>query len=113
MALRVQGIQRAIEDSSTRGEDASSNQIKIIDGQGSVLLTVDSDGSIIIAASAKLKVGTDAVVGARGAAVADVATANADAAYGQPEADLINELKTQLNLLLARVRSGTGHGLIT
>jgi hypothetical protein len=36
--------------------------------------------------------------------VADVATANADATYGQPEADLINELKTKLNALLAELR---------
>lgn len=33
------------------------------------------------------------------AAVAAVATANADATYGQPEADLINELKTTVNAL--------------
>lgn len=31
--------------------------------------------------------------------VAAVATANADAIYGQPEADLINELKAQVNAL--------------
>lgn len=37
-------------------------------------------------------------------AVADVATANADATYGQPEADLINELKTKLNAALAELR---------
>jgi hypothetical protein len=39
-----------------------------------------------------------------GAAVADVATANADATYGQPEADLINELKTKLNAALVELR---------
>jgi hypothetical protein len=38
------------------------------------------------------------------AAVATVATANADATYGQPEADLINELKTKLNALLVECR---------
>lgn len=38
------------------------------------------------------------------AAIADVATANADATYGQPEADLINELKTKLNSVLAALR---------
>jgi hypothetical protein len=38
------------------------------------------------------------------AAVADVATANADATYGQPEADLINELKTKLNAALVELR---------
>ncbi len=37
-------------------------------------------------------------------AVAAVATANADATYGQPEADLINELKTKLNALLVECR---------
>lgn len=37
-------------------------------------------------------------------AVAAVATADADATYGQPEADLINELKTKLNALLVECR---------
>lgn len=37
-------------------------------------------------------------------AVASVATANADATYGQPEADLINELKTKLNAALVELR---------
>ena len=39
------------------------------------------------------------------AAIVDVATANADATYGQPEADLINELKTKLNAALAGLRN--------
>ena len=43
--------------------------------------------------------------GRRGPAVANVATANADATYGQPEADLINELKTKVNALLAALRT--------
>lgn len=43
-------------------------------------------------------------------AVAAVATANADATYGQPEADLINELKTKLNALLVECRKA---GIIT
>jgi hypothetical protein len=42
---------------------------------------------------------------AKGVAVADVATADADATYGQPEADLINECKDQLNALLASLRT--------
>ncbi len=46
---------------------------------------------------------TDSLEGAQ-AAVADVATADADGTYGAPEASLINELKTQLNSLLARLR---------
>lgn len=35
-----------------------------------------------------------------GAAIAAVSTANADSTYGQPEADLINELKTKLNAVI-------------
>lgn len=42
---------------------------------------------------------------ATSAAIADVATANADATYGQPEADLVNELKTKLNAALAAMRA--------
>lgn len=41
---------------------------------------------------------------ANAAAIATVATANADATYGQPEADLINELKTKLNSVLVALR---------
>lgn len=37
-------------------------------------------------------------------AITAVATANADATYGQPEADLINEVKTKLNALLVECR---------
>lgn len=45
------------------------------------------------------------LVQGRQAAVADVATADADGTYGSPEATLINELKTQLNALLADLRA--------
>lgn len=44
------------------------------------------------------------------AAVADVATADADGTYGAPEAALINELKVQVNALLARLRTA---GILT
>ena len=37
-------------------------------------------------------------------AVPDVAVANADATYGQPEADLINALKASHNAVLAELR---------
>lgn len=36
--------------------------------------------------------------------VDDVETADADATYGQAEADLINELKTQLNDLIDKLQ---------
>ena len=42
---------------------------------------------------------------AAAAAVDDVATADADTTYDQGTADLINELKTQLNDLLAKLRT--------
>jgi len=41
----------------------------------------------------------------KAAAVTNVATADADATYGQTEADLINELKTKLNAALAALRA--------
>jgi hypothetical protein len=44
------------------------------------------------------------------AAVADIATADADATYGAPEATLINELKVQVNALLAALRTA---GIVT
>lgn len=47
--------------------------------------------------------------GVQAAAIAAVATADADATYGQPEADLINELKTKVNSALAALR---GVGII-
>lgn len=69
-------------------------------GQPNGLATLDSTGTI---PSTQLP---DDVAGFdQGAAVADVATANADATYGQPEADLINELKTKVNALLASLRA--------
>lgn len=49
--------------------------------------------------------GTARESGSQQTAVATVATANADATYGQPEADLINELKAQVNSLLAKLRT--------
>lgn len=57
-----------------------------------------------------LKINGTKVIGAQGAAVADVASA---AATDLPTViTLANEIKTQLNLLLARTRAATGHGLI-
>ncbi len=44
------------------------------------------------------------------AAVATVATADADGTYGAPEAALINELKVSLNALLAALRTA---GIVT
>jgi hypothetical protein len=58
-----------------------------------------------------VKIATNQIIGARGAAVADVASANAtDLATA---ITLVNELKAQVNTLLARLRSTTGHGLFT
>ena len=52
---------------------------------------------------------------ALGAALASplITTADADATYGQPEADLINELKADVNTLVARVNQLiTGSGAL-
>lgn len=69
---------------------------------GAVLHTIDVNGQVSI--------GANIVVKARGAAVADVASANAT---DLPTVILVaNECKQELNLLLARVRAATGHGLI-
>jgi hypothetical protein len=73
---------------------------KTAKGRPGGLATLDSTGKL---PTAQLPAGVEALT--PGAAVADVATANADATYGQPEADLINELKTKLNALLASLRS--------
>ena len=57
------------------------------------------------------RVGTNDVVKARGAAVADVASA--DATDLATAITLANETKAQLNAWLARARAATGHGLIS
>lgn len=67
-------------------------------GQPNGLATLDSNGKI---PAGQIPAGGGITPGA---AVADVATANADATYGQPEADLINELKTKLNATLDSLR---------
>lgn len=69
---------------------------------------VDSFVSLDVTTS--YEVGGVKVVGARGAAVADVASA--DATDLATVIALANETKAQLNTLLARVRAATGHGLI-
>lgn len=68
------------------------------------------DRFVDIAVTAGFKVGTNYVVKARGAAVADVASA--DASDLATVITLANETKTQLNALLSRARAATGHGLI-
>ena len=70
-------------------------------GQANGLATLNSSAKI---PATQLPAGLSDIT-AQAAAVADVATANADATYGQPEADLINELKTKVNALLASLRT--------
>jgi hypothetical protein len=69
------------------------------------------DRFVDIAVTTGYKVGSNYVVKARGAAVADVASA--DASDLATAITLVNELKTQVNLAFARLRSTTGHGLWT
>lgn len=70
---------------------------------------VDSFVSLDVTTS--YEVGGTKVIGARGAAVADVASA--DATDLPTAITLANETKAQLNALLARIRAATGHGLIS
>lgn len=66
---------------------------------GDALAVLGADGGAIKGQA------TPGGAAAQAAAIADVATADADPTYGQPEADLINELKAQVNLLLAAARN--------
>lgn len=54
--------------------------------------------------SVKLNESISALAEGAQAAVASIATADADGTYGAAEASLINELKTQVNDLLAKLR---------
>lgn len=69
-------------------------------GQPNGLATLDDTGKL-----AATQIPGDLGGITQGVAVANVATANADATYGQPEADLVNELKTKVNALLASLRT--------
>ena len=69
------------------------------------------DRFVDIAVTTGFKVGTNYVVKARGAAVADVASA--DATDLPTALTLVNEIKAQVNTAFARLRSTTGHGLWT
>lgn len=113
MSLIVTGIARGVQESSTRFE-GDVNQIVIKDAAGTVLLTVDSDGTI--------KIGANKVIGAQGAAIADLThafgtadgtIADVGAAFSQATLnDNLKELSAKVNLILARMRLATGHGLI-
>lgn len=60
---------------------------KVLGGSGKVIYTVGLRGQYLL---------TD---------IANEATADADATYGQPEADLLNSMKTKVNSILAAMRS--------
>lgn len=88
-----------------------SNGLTVINGgpittSGTINVTFGS--SINVATS--FKVATVKVVGAQGAAVADVASP--DAVDLASAITLANETKAQLNAWLSRARAATGHGLI-
>lgn len=57
-----------------------------------------STGRLVLSPARELSEGAQA-------AIADVATADADVTYGAAEASLINEIKTQFNTLLAELRA--------
>lgn len=70
-----------------------------------------ADKFVSLDLTTSLKVSGTKVVGTRGAAVADVASP--DATDLATALTLVNELKAQVNLGFARLRSTTGHGLWT
>jgi hypothetical protein len=70
-----------------------------------------TDRFVTLDLTTSLKIAGTKVVGARGTAVADVASA--DATDLATVITLANETKAQLNALLNRVRTATGHGLIS
>jgi len=89
--------------------DASSNSV-FYAGSDEVFTAAD----LTIDTGKVLKVGTDQVVGARGAAVANAGIIHG-AELDETAASLTDcqEMRTQLNAVLARLRSTTGHGLFT
>jgi hypothetical protein len=67
------------------------------------------DGFVSIDCTTSFEVNGTKVIGARGAAVADVASP--DATDLATAITLVNEIKAQVNTAFARLRSTTGHGL--
>lgn len=91
---------------------------------GSTKFAIDADGNVNLASGAVYKVNSQQVLGARGAAVAAVAgsipAGGVGAAAGAFDTSgnrdtfiaTVTEMKTQLNLLMARFRVTGGHGAI-
>ena len=112
MSLIIEGLARAIAESSTKLDQ--SDQIIFKKSDGTVLLTIDSDGTV--------KVGANKVVGTRGGAIADltmsVGTADGTvddvgAAFSQTTLNNnFREMGAKINAILAVLRASTGHGLI-
>lgn len=77
---------------------------------GIITLNLSANPSVTtVDASTSYKVGGTKVIGAQGAAVADVASA--DATDLPTVITLANEIKAQVNTAFARLRAATGHGL--
>ena len=76
----------------------SSAQVRAMDREGNhdPALTPDDGGLPVLLGTLLANLGDAAVVSV---------TADADGTYGQPEADLINELKANLNALVLAVQA--------
>ncbi|HZJ00343.1 MAG TPA: hypothetical protein VFD22_06750 [Gemmatimonadaceae bacterium] len=85
----------------------------IVRGEGSVKLWMGQNNRYETVCAfdnaGNLEIGGDKVVGKRGAAVPEVSNRDAGAQYDAGAQALINELKSQVNMLLRRLRD---HGLI-
>jgi len=102
MSLKITGLNKTIDLSSTTLQGEASNEIKIQTDAGVTVVTIGSDGSIDIATGAKIKVNGQAVVGGRLAAVA--------APAGGATVDA--EARAAIALIIARMKVTGGHGLI-
>jgi hypothetical protein len=83
-----------------------------ITGSGTLTISISATPTFTtVNATTQYNVAGTKVLGAQGAAVADVASA--DATDLPTVITLANEIKAQFNTWLARARAATGHGLIS
>ena len=106
--LNAAGKKLTIEAGDAEGTDTNNYDGGDIDITPGAAANSGTDGNVNITRGNIEMAGTQ-VLTTQQAAVASVATADADATYGIEERDLINELKVQVNDLLGKLRA---HGII-
>ncbi len=79
---------------------------KLITAEGeAATLDVGIDGDLTLFAAALNLNGTPNATIAQNPSAVAIATADADATYGQPEADLVNEIKGDVNTLVSNINT--------